>query len=607
MYKNKSENEKNKYVNNKINNAKDQKQMWKEIKNFVLKKEETIIKTVIFNDRECKDNYQIANKFNNYFVDSIKLIRDTIENVQYTNNIPVITSKFKFRAISLTELKNVCKGLKEKPDFNKVSIKIVLDNWNIIGKNMLNIINKSLETGVFPENWKYSMITPIEKINKTNKCEEFRPINTLKTCEKILEKIIKEQLENYMEINNLLSKYQSGFRKKYSCETTVNYVINKWKYIDTKNKIMAVFLDLKRAFETIDRELLIQKLYMYGIRENELQWFKSYLTNRKQITKVNGVKSDETDNEFGVPQGSILGALLFIIYINDMPNILEKCEIVMYADDTLIYAKGDTEEQCTDKLTHDMNNINNWLKMNKLKLNESKTKIMEINMNCNVIFKINNETIEKVKQIKYLGFVIDKELKFKQHVEYICKKIGKKIGFFKRVRNKISVTTAINMYNTIIKPHFEFGSTILYTCCTTTQLERLQKLQNKAMRAILKCNRYTPIQTMLDTLKWLNIQQRLALNTLNFVQKMKMGNAPDYLIGQLNYVGEMQPYNLRNAEDFRLQRVTTTAMQRSLFFKGLKLYNMLPNYIKTERNINIFKRNISTFVKNNEITQLGRI
>lgn len=430
MYKNKSENEKNKYVNNKINNAKDQKQMWKEIKNFVLKKEETIIKTVIFNDRECKDNYQIANKFNNYFVDSIKLIRDTIENVQYTNNIPVITSKFKFRAISLTELKNVCKGLKEKPDFNKVSIKIVLDNWNIIGKNMLNIINKSLETGVFPENWKYSMITPIEKINKTNKCEEFRPINTLKTCEKILEKIIKEQLENYMEINNLLSKYQSGFRKKYSCETTVNYVINKWKYIDTKNKIMAVFLDLKRAFETIDRELLIQKLYMYGIRENELQWFKSYLTNRKQITKVNGVKSDETDNEFGVPQGSILGALLFIIYINDMPNILEKCEIVMYADDTLIYAKGDTEEQCTDNLTHDMNNINNWLKMNKLKLNESKTKIMEINMNCNVIFKINNETIEKVKQIKYLGFVIDKELKFKQHVEYICKKIGKKNWIF---------------------------------------------------------------------------------------------------------------------------------------------------------------------------------
>lgn len=168
---------------------------------------------------------------------------------------------------------------------------------------------------------------------------------------------------------------------------------------------------------------------MYGIRENELQWFKSYLTNRKQITKVNGVKSDETDNEFGVPQGSILGALLFIIYINDMPNILEKCEIVMYADDTLIYAKGDTEEQCTDNLTHDMNNINNWLKMNKLKLNESKTKIMEINMNCNVIFKINNETIENVKQIKYLGFVIDKELKFK-HVEYICKKIGKKNWIF---------------------------------------------------------------------------------------------------------------------------------------------------------------------------------
>lgn len=281
-----------------------------------------------------------------------------------------------------------------------------------------------------------------------------------------------------------------------------------------------------------------------------------------------------------------------------MPNVLQKSEIVLYADDTLIFTEGESDEQCHETLMRDLENINKWLKMNKLKLNESKTKIMALNTNSVSVYKINNVTIERVKQIKYLGFIIDEHLNFKEHIDYICKKIGKKIGFFKRVRKKMSILTAIHVYNTMIKPHFEFGSTIIYTCCTKTQIERLQKLQNKAMRSILNCNRYTSIQYMLNSLKWLNITQRLEFNTLNFIQKMKIGSAPEYLTQQLRFVGEVQPYQLRNAENFRLQRTTTTKMQRSLFYKGLQLYNMLPDNSKSERNMNIFKRNCVHFIKN---------
>lgn len=151
----------------------------------------------------------------------------------------------------------------------------------------------------------------------------------------------------------------------------------------------------------------------------------------------------------------------------------------------------------------------------------------------------------------------------------------------------------------MVKPHFEFGSTILYSCCTINQIERLQKLQNKAMRVILKCNRYTSINFMLESLKWLNIKQRLQLNTINFIQKIKIGKAPEYLTEQIRYVREAQPYQLRNIEDFRIQRASTAAMQRSLFYNGLQLYNSLPNNVKTEHNINIFKRHIVNFVKNN--------
>ena len=133
-----------------------------------------------------------------------------------------------------------------------------------------------------------------------------------------------------------------------------------------------------------------------------------------------------------------------------------------------------------------MDNINKWLKINKLKLNEKKTKLMEINTQSNSSFGINNVVIEKINSIKYLGFVIDGDLKLKEHLEYICRKIGKKIGFFKRLRNKVSMLTSLNIYNTMLKPHFEYGSTILHTCCTEQQLTRLQKLQNKPTRSILQ-------------------------------------------------------------------------------------------------------------------------
>lgn len=598
LYKVKIENEKFKYINNRIKNARDQKQMWREIKELVIKQNKNEIKCVIFNNVEYKEYYQIASHFNKYFVNSVKIIRDSIEHVQYTNKIHMVSSQFRFNEITNPELKKIVRELKNKPDFCKISTKILLDNWQLIAGNMLKIINKSLTSGVFPENWKESMVTPIEKVAKTRKCEEFRPINTLKTCEKILEKVVKDQIEKYFETHKLISKYQSGFRKKFSCETTVNYVINRWKNIEKNRKIMAIFLDFKRAFETIDREILIQKLYMYGIREKELAWFKSYLANRKQITKVNDIKSDSINNDFGVPQGSILGALLFIIYINDMPNILEQCQIILYADDTLIYTEGDSSEECHNNMVNDINNINIWLKKNKLKLNETKTKIMEINFDSEIVFKINNEGIEKVNNMKYLGFIIDKEMKFKDHIDYICKKISKKIGFFKRIRNKISLITSINVYNTIIKPHFEFGSTIIYTCCNESQIERLQILQNKAMRTILKCSKYANIQVMLDMLKWLNIKQRLQLNTLLFIYQIKHGNAPEYLCDQIKYVGEVQPYGLRNAENFRLRKANTTSRQRSLFYKGLKLFNSLPNETKTENNIKIFKKECVNFVKN---------
>ena len=184
---------------------------------------------------------------------------------------------------------------------------------------------------------------------------------------------------------------------------------------EKNKKVIAIFLDFKRAFQTID---------IQGI---ELKGFESYLTNKRQVTKINNVISPTANNdEYGVPQGPILAALLFVIYINNKPNLLNDCEIILYADDALIYIEADTMEQCYDILKTDIDNVNRWLKINKLKLNESKTEIMEIKTKSDIHFEFNDKEIEKVNQIKYLGFIMDNNLNLKGHIDF-----REKIGFLR--------------------------------------------------------------------------------------------------------------------------------------------------------------------------------
>lgn len=198
--------------------------------------------------------------------------------------------------------------------------------------------------------------------------------------------------------------------------------------------IVAVFLDLKRAFETIDRKRLLKKLEIMGIRGSELKWLKSYLSQRTQATRFGGVTSTEAEVEIGLPQGSKLAATLFLLYINDIKSCLIHLMIMLFADDTLLYYSGDNVDEIERKVNEDLDRINNWLNVNKLKLNLKKTKYMVIKKNSKVHFdlniKMNEEAIERTYVMKYLGVMIDCNLKMKSHHEYMCSKIAKKIGFF---------------------------------------------------------------------------------------------------------------------------------------------------------------------------------
>ena len=312
-------------------------------------------------------------------------------------------------------------GLKESkaagPD--KINAKLVKDSAEVICPTSTKIFNRSLQQGIFPEDLKNAFVSPIYKNGDKSDCSNYRPISILSTIAKALEKTVYNQLISYLNENNILSNSQFGFRKQHSTTTSLLNATNNWLLNIDKGLINGVlFLDLRKAFDTVDHKILIEKLKLYGITGVALKLFISYLEKRYQSCKVNNVKSSRKLIECGVPQGSNLGPLLLLLYVNDLPNCLDQAKPSMFADDTSITASSESVEELEALLNSDLDNIYQWLVANKLTLNVSKTEYMIIGsrhnlskINMDPKIKIGGESISRVKTTKSLGMVIDDKLK----------------------------------------------------------------------------------------------------------------------------------------------------------------------------------------------------
>jgi Reverse transcriptase (RNA-dependent DNA polymerase) len=412
--------------------------------------------------------------------------------------------------------------------------------------------------------------------------------------------VVKMQLQEYLDINNILLNIQSGFRKSHSCETALNFVIADWKdAMDNNQTTVALFLDLKRAFETVDRKILLKKLERIGVRGVEKEWFESYLTGRTQRTKIDDILSGPVENHLGVPQGSVLGPLLFLLYINDINTTVNLCHIKLFADDTLVYISDKNVEQAISKMNSELYKLNEWLKLNKLILNNEKTVYMIINnkkVETDETIKMDGKNIMKVDQVKYLGIILDNKLNFNEHFENVVKKISNKTWFLSRMKFKLDKSHRTLVYKTMIEPHLQYCSTILFIM-SDEKVEKLQKLQNRAMRTILNCDMRTRKIDMLENLKWMSIKQKLTFNAFVFIYRIKNGQLPNYLDNRINFGHQIHHHNLRNNNNFRLPKYNKTMSQNNLFYKGLKMFNEIYDEIKNESELTEFKRKIEEYVK----------
>ena len=329
------------------------------------------------------------------------------------------------------------------------------------------IFNMSSLKSEFPCDWKNATIIPLFKGGNKNTVSNYRPVSLLPLPGKMLEKIVHRGLTNFIENNDLLSNNQSGFRKNYSTTKSIidlNDII--FENMNNSNVTAAVFIDLRKAFDTVDHSILLKKLEKFGIKNEIFMCCKNYLSNRKQKTLVNGINSEYLDVSCGVPQGSVLGPLFFIIYVNDIVNRIGVNNIKLYADDTVIFCEGDEETLLKNNLQYLLNIFSCWCRENKLSINAEKTKFVcfgtkqRVKRYRDLKLSLLDTFIQQVPSYKYLGITLECSINFKLQIQQTMNKVSHKLYILSKIRQFLTVKSSILIYKTMILPYFDYGDVV---------------------------------------------------------------------------------------------------------------------------------------------------
>ena len=555
----------------------DIKNTWKtisEIFNKANRKKNTILK-ILKNGKTITDSSEIANEFNSFFANIGPLLAS---NLEVSNKKPfqfylkhTITSEFCFKPIDSVEIEKIIRSLKSKTSFgyDEMTTKSLKKIAPVLLNSLTLIINQSLLTGIFPDDLKIAKVIPLYKKDDPSKMDNYRPVSLLPALSKVFERVVHTQVYDYFQENGLFFKSQYGFRGDHSTELAALELVDRVNEdLDEKKTPVVIFMDLSKAFDTLDHHILLTKLKHYGLNRQALSWFKSYLSGRQQFVEINGVKSNFQQLTTGVPQGSVLGPLLFLIYMNDIPNSSEVLKYILFADDTSLIDSFNLsisqDENCNiDNLNNELAKIYEWLTVNKLSLNVSKTKFMAFHhpnkrLPNDIHIKINDIALERVQDFCFLGLTINENLKWKTHIDKVSNKVSKITGILNKLKHFLPQQVLRSLYCSLIQSQLNY-------CILAWgfDLSKLEKSQKKSIRTIT-CSRYNAhTEPLFKALNLLKIKDIFILNMLKFYQKLINNRLPSYFNNfRVHTMGDIHSYNTRSRHTIPCNVTRTVSAQR---------------------------------------------
>ena len=417
---------------------------------------------------------------------------------------------------------------------------------------------------------KVAKTIPLPKVTAPLSFDDFRPISILPSLSKVFEKILFQRFVSFFDSCNIFTKFQYGFRKQKSTVQAVANVVERIRArMNTKQPSVACCLDLRKAFDTIDRQRLLKKLEKYGIRGNILNLVNSYLSNRYQYVEYNGIKSKCKMIKYGVPQGSVLGPLFFIIYINDLPILCKHCSVVLFADDTCLV--GDCRQQSAEGLQSDLISVTTWLDENRLVLNDKKSVAIGFGTSFQEI-KFLDFKIDIKNSLKYLGIHIDGTLSFKYHISEIKKDLIKCCSIFYRIRRIFHRKHLIQIYNAIVRSKLQYGI-LVYGCTSKTNLEPLMMLQKRILRIIFFRKKFESITSIMTDFKIPNVCEMHIHELFKELTKIKIKKSD--LDINLEPPNTNRPTRATVKGLVKLPLAKNTLQKNSINYRITKLYNML--------------------------------
>lgn len=548
-------------------------------------------RTMNYNGNKYDESRDIANAFAQYFA-SVYMDPSCKDTSKKSQNLGI----FNFKEIDDSDVINSIKKLKPKKSTGPDCIPsyIYKGCMNSLVKPLVHIFNLAIQQNQFPDSFKKSIISPIHKSGCKKDIENYRPISLSNCLSKIFEIILHQDLYSY--VNKIITPYQHGFVCNKSTITNLAiFTEYASKAIDNKQQLDAIYTDCAKAFDKVDHNILLFKLIKLGLSTSAIRFMESYLSDRTQVVKVAGCQSEQIEVTSGVPQGSNLGPLLFILFINDLPECVTSSYNLMYADDFKLFRVVSAKNDCA-QLQCDLTSVSDWFKVNNMELNIDKCFVVSFTRNINYIaedYYIGGVKIKRKVEVKDLGVTYQMNMKFNKHYINIANKAYKVLGFVIRNSKKLNISTIIRLYNALVRPILEYASYI-WLPQVWTNIDSIEKIQKRFLRFLyVRQNNTYPYMvsysSMLKSFKLVSLNVRRKIHAVLFVY---------FILNNIKY----QDCNIINFIKFKVPKIQLRILDKDLFYVDTgsissinKMLSICNEFLNINKNVDIFN------VKHNEL------